>query len=166
MIWDLCPRLVGRGNRSKITEGPVLGSLSYVKQSWDFFTFRNSDRLAGRKFPVQRGWYLPPQKIPLAENRFLEAGNGAENTKEKSRQCFTQSETTSTTWCWYKINQPPHKIFMYIYSLRKCVAFIGITIHFNQNVWIFFSMFLTMCHTLFHTMYRFFTVSFIKIYGF
>jgi hypothetical protein len=27
--------------------------------------------------------------IPLAENRFLQAGNGAENTKERSRQCFT-----------------------------------------------------------------------------
>jgi len=26
-------------NRSKITEGPVLRSFSYVKQSWDFFTF-------------------------------------------------------------------------------------------------------------------------------
>jgi hypothetical protein len=34
------------------------------------------------------GWYLPPQEIPLAENRFLHAGKGAENTKEKSRQCF------------------------------------------------------------------------------
>jgi hypothetical protein len=29
------------------------------------------------------------QKIPLAENRFLQAGKGAENTKEKSRQCLT-----------------------------------------------------------------------------
>jgi hypothetical protein len=38
---------------------------------------------------VQPGWYLPLQKIPLAENRFLQAGKGAENTKEKSRQCFT-----------------------------------------------------------------------------
>jgi hypothetical protein len=37
----------------------------------------------------QRGWYLSPPKIPLAENRFLQTGNGAENTKEKSRQCFT-----------------------------------------------------------------------------
>jgi hypothetical protein len=25
----------------------------------------------------------------LAENRFLQAGNGAENTKDKSRECFT-----------------------------------------------------------------------------
>jgi hypothetical protein len=30
------------------------------------------------------GWYLPPQKIPLAENMCLQAGKGAENTKEKS----------------------------------------------------------------------------------
>jgi hypothetical protein len=43
---------------------------------------------AGQKIAVQPGWYLPPQKIPLAENGFLQAGNGAENTKEKSRQCF------------------------------------------------------------------------------
>jgi hypothetical protein len=29
----------GRGNMSKIREGPVLRSFSYLKQSWDFFTF-------------------------------------------------------------------------------------------------------------------------------
>jgi len=40
---------------------------------------------AGQKMPVQPGWYLPPQKIPIAENRFFQAGKGAENTKEKSR---------------------------------------------------------------------------------
>jgi hypothetical protein len=33
--------------------------------------------------------YLPRKKIALAENRFLQAGKGAENKKEKSRQCFT-----------------------------------------------------------------------------
>jgi len=44
---------------------------------------------AGQKIPVWLGWYLPPQGILLAENRFLQAGNGAENTKEKSKQCFT-----------------------------------------------------------------------------
>jgi hypothetical protein len=27
---------------------------------------------AGQKIPVQHDWYLPPQKIPLAENRFLQ----------------------------------------------------------------------------------------------
>jgi hypothetical protein len=42
----------------------------------------------GQKIPVQPGWYLPPQKIPLVENRFLQVGKGAESTKEKSRQCF------------------------------------------------------------------------------
>jgi len=41
----------------------------------------------GQTIPVQPGWYLPPQKIPLAENRFLQAGKGAENPKENSRQC-------------------------------------------------------------------------------
>ncbi len=44
---------------------------------------------AGQKIPVESGWYLPVQKIPLAENRFLQAGKRTENTKEKSRQCFT-----------------------------------------------------------------------------
>jgi hypothetical protein len=43
---------------------------------------------AGQKIPEQPGWYLLLQKVPLAENRFLHAANGAENTKEKSRQCF------------------------------------------------------------------------------
>jgi hypothetical protein len=43
----------------------------------------------GQKIPVKRGWYLSPQKIPLAENRFFQTGIGAENTKEKSRQRFT-----------------------------------------------------------------------------
>jgi hypothetical protein len=38
-ISDLCPRIVGRGNRSKVSEGPVLRSFYSVK--------RNSDRLAG-----------------------------------------------------------------------------------------------------------------------
>jgi hypothetical protein len=42
----------------------------------------------GQKIPVQPGWYLPPQKILLAENRFLLVGKGAKNTKEKFRQCF------------------------------------------------------------------------------
>jgi hypothetical protein len=45
---------------------------------------------AGQKIPLQPGRYLPPRKIPLAENRFLQAGKGAENAKEKSRECFTQ----------------------------------------------------------------------------
>ncbi len=44
----------------------------------------------GQKILVQPDWYLSPQKISLAENRFLQAGKGAANTNtEKSRQCFT-----------------------------------------------------------------------------
>jgi hypothetical protein len=31
---------------------------------------------AGQKIPVQPSWYLPPQKILLAENMFLQAGKG------------------------------------------------------------------------------------------
>jgi hypothetical protein len=40
-------------------------------------------RLLVRRSQYSPGWYLPPQKIRLAENRFLQAGKGAENTKEK-----------------------------------------------------------------------------------
>jgi hypothetical protein len=43
----------------------------------------------GQKIPIQPGRYLPQWKTPLDENRFLQAGNGPENTKEKSRWCFT-----------------------------------------------------------------------------
>jgi len=89
------PRRVWRGNRLKIAEGLYWGPFLKYSRAGIFSLFRNSDRLAGwlapstgQKNPVQPGWYLPPRKIPLAENRFLQAGNGAENTKEKSRQCF------------------------------------------------------------------------------
>ncbi len=70
-----------------ITEGRVLTCFSYVKQSWDFFHFLEIvTRLACQKIAVQPDWYLlPPQNIQLGENRFLQAGKGAENTKEKSR---------------------------------------------------------------------------------
>jgi len=73
----------------------VLRSFSYVNPSWDFFHFLEIVTgwlvpSAGQKIPVQSGRYLPPQKIPLAENRFLQAGKGAENAKEKSRECTTQ----------------------------------------------------------------------------
>jgi hypothetical protein len=49
---------------------------------------------AGQKILVYPGWYLPPQKILLAVNRFLQGGKGAENTKEKSRQCITDRKGT------------------------------------------------------------------------
>jgi len=49
---------------------------------------------AGQMIALQLGWYLPPQKIPLAEKRFLQAGKGAENTKEKSMQCFTSLKSS------------------------------------------------------------------------
>jgi hypothetical protein len=68
--------------------------LSYGKQSWESCSlFRIVTgwlvSSAGQKIPVQPGWYLPLQKNLLAGNRFIQAGKGAENTKEKSRQCFT-----------------------------------------------------------------------------
>jgi 4-alpha-glucanotransferase len=31
---------------------------------------------AGENIPVEPGWYIPGWKIPLDENRFLQAGNG------------------------------------------------------------------------------------------
>jgi hypothetical protein len=43
---------------------------------------------AGQKIPVQpwlAGTFLPQQKIPLAENRYLQASKVAENSKEKSK---------------------------------------------------------------------------------
>jgi hypothetical protein len=39
-----------------------------------------------RRSQYSPGGYLPPHKIPLAGNRFLQTCKGAENTKEKSRQ--------------------------------------------------------------------------------
>jgi hypothetical protein len=55
-----------------VGEWPVLRSFSYVKQSWDFFTFVENVIVtgwlvpsAGQKILVQLGCYLPPQKIPL-----------------------------------------------------------------------------------------------------
>jgi hypothetical protein len=53
------------------------------KAELGFFHF--FEIVTGWKIPVQPGWYLPPQEIQLAENKFLHAGKGAKNTKEKSR---------------------------------------------------------------------------------
>jgi len=41
-------------------------------------------------------WLVPStgEKIPLAENRFLQAGKGSENTNEKSRRCFMYTENS------------------------------------------------------------------------
>ncbi len=56
--------------------------------------------LAGGYLPlVRRSQYnlagtFQRQKIPLAANRFLPAVKGAENTMEKSRQCFTFDNLT------------------------------------------------------------------------
>jgi hypothetical protein len=44
----------------------------------------------GQKIPVQPSCYLTPQKIQVAENRFLQADKGVENIKEKSRQCLVK----------------------------------------------------------------------------
>jgi hypothetical protein len=39
---------------------------------------------AGENIPVEPDWCIPGWKIPLDENRFLQASKGPENTKEKS----------------------------------------------------------------------------------
>ncbi len=74
---------------------------------------------ARQKIQVQPGWYLKPEKIPLAENRFLQAGAGAENTKEISRQCFKCGEISfSTIWIFKKIVQP------YLFQLNTGRSFL------------------------------------------
>jgi hypothetical protein len=65
----------------------------YSKQSWVFFLFRHSERLTGTfrssEDPSIARLVPSTAEDPTAENRFPQAGKGAENTKEKSRQCFT-----------------------------------------------------------------------------
>jgi hypothetical protein len=46
---------------------------------------------------IEPGWHLPLHMVPLAEKRFLRAGNGAESTQEKSRQCFKHDKVSLTT---------------------------------------------------------------------
>jgi hypothetical protein len=58
---------------------------------------------AGQKIPVESGWYLPQQKIPLAEKRFLQASKGAENTKKKIRRA-KMNQTIIINCPSYKFN--------------------------------------------------------------
>ncbi len=81
------------GNRSKITEGPILRSFSQEFFHLLEIVTRWLVPSAGQKILVEPGWYLPPQKRPLDENRFRQAGKGAETTQENSRQCFTDTES-------------------------------------------------------------------------
>jgi hypothetical protein len=78
-----------------IGEGPVRRSFYYINQSCDFFTFLEIIvtgwlvTFCWSEDP-STAWLVPSTAIPLAdENWFLQASKGAENTKEKSRQCFT-----------------------------------------------------------------------------
>jgi hypothetical protein len=76
-----------------ISEGPLTQVLLVRKAELGLFLFRNSERLA-RTFraledPSIASLVPFTAEDPTAENRFLQAGKGAENTKEKSRQCFT-----------------------------------------------------------------------------
>ncbi len=80
------------GTCGKSRKGLYSGHFPSSSSAGIFSLFRNSsDQLlvpsGGQKILVQPGWNLSPQKISLAENRFLQAGKGAENTNtEKSRQ--------------------------------------------------------------------------------
>jgi hypothetical protein len=76
-------------------------------QNWDFLTGWLVPS-AGQKIPVQLDWYFPLQKIPLAENTFLQAGQRAENTKEKSRQCFTHEPKAIRSDNWLFVNIITH----------------------------------------------------------
>jgi len=56
---------------------PTFGVGSWFTTSWYFFHFLEivSGWLvpsAGQKIPVQPGWYLPPRKFPIAENKFFQ----------------------------------------------------------------------------------------------
>jgi hypothetical protein len=59
---------------------------------------------ARQKIPVQPGRYLPPQKIPLAGKKFLQAGKGTENTKDKIQAELSVLTTIFSKDCSNSIN--------------------------------------------------------------
>jgi hypothetical protein len=66
----------------KITSGLYSGP--FPRQSRKFFSL----------LEIVIGWLVPStQKIPLAENRFLQAGNGAEIIKENPGGALQQGNT-------------------------------------------------------------------------
>ncbi len=71
-------------------------SFTFIKGELGFFHFLEMEAgllvpSGGQKILVQPGWYLPPpQKIPLAENRFLRAGK-VRKYNGKIHVCFTTS---------------------------------------------------------------------------
>jgi len=89
--WRSVPEASPSGQKSR--KGLYTCPFPTQSRAGIFSLFRNSDRLTGTfhwsEIPVQPCWYLPLQKIPLAENRFLQAGKGAENTKENPRLSLT-----------------------------------------------------------------------------
>ncbi len=87
----------------------------------DFSRLRNSDRLAGTfHWSVRRSQYslagtFHCRRSPLVENRrFRQARKGAENTKEKSRQCFTVREAS----IYLSLDLP----FQDFWSLEACYS--------------------------------------------
>jgi hypothetical protein len=65
-------------------------------------------------------WLVPSttEDLALVENRFLEAGKGAENTKEKSRPCFTVREASIYLSIYLSLDLPLQDIW----SLEACYA--------------------------------------------
>jgi hypothetical protein len=59
---------------------------------------------ARQKIPVQPGRYLPPHKIPLAGNKFLQAGKRTENTKDKIQAELSVLTTIFSKDCSNSIN--------------------------------------------------------------
>ncbi len=76
----------------KTGKGLYWGPFPYVKQSWDFSLFRNSDRLVGTFSWLEdpsTAWLVPSTaEDPHCWKQVSSGSKGAENTKEKSRQCF------------------------------------------------------------------------------
>ncbi len=65
--------------------------------SWDIHLPKVPENDNGNLPPEKIIVILPPQKIPLAKNRCLQEGNGAENTKENSRLVAKKPTTKENT---------------------------------------------------------------------
>jgi hypothetical protein len=94
MIFDLFLRLYGIGHKSQISLKEHVGN--HGRASTQVRFLRKAELRFFHVLEIVTSWMVPSasQKIPLAKNRFLKAGKGAENTKEKSKQCFMSIYTS------------------------------------------------------------------------
>jgi hypothetical protein len=96
VIWDLCLirdlRFVPNASRPREqveNHGRACTQVLFQRKAkLEFFHFLEIVTgwlvpSAGQKIPVQPSWYLPPQKTPLAEYGFLQAGKGSWKYKGK-----------------------------------------------------------------------------------